>query len=106
MKTALVTGSSGFIGGRLVARLRSEDYWVRGADIVHPAFPHEARPNEFKLLDLRQFDNCLTVTRGLQEVYHLAADMGGIGYITAHHASIAHNDALMNLNMLEAARMS
>jgi len=62
--------------------------------------------HEFELLDLRRFDNCLIATRGVDEVYHLAADMGGIGYITAFHADIARNSAMINLHTLEAARLN
>src|SRR5919199_1698078 len=101
----LVSGAGGFIGYRLVKYLVDKGYWVRGVDIKPP----EYGPNmchEFELLDLRRFDNCLIATRGVDEVYHLAADMGGIGYITAFHAKIAHNSALINLHTLEAARLN
>jgi len=99
----LVTGAGGFIGHHLVKHLVDQGYWVRGVDIKHPEY--EASPaNEFELLDLRRFDNCLIATRDIDEVYHLAADMGGIGYITAYHADIAHNSAMINLHMIEAAR--
>ena len=75
-------------------------------DIKHPEF--EPSPaDEFELLDLRQFENCLIATRGgFDEVYHLAADMGGIGYITAIHADITRNNVLINVNMLEACRIN
>jgi nucleoside-diphosphate-sugar epimerase len=75
-------------------------------DIKHPEF--EPSPaDEFELLDLRKFENCLIATRGgFDEVYHLAADMGGIGYITAIHAGITRNNALMNAHMLEASRLN
>jgi GDP-D-mannose 3', 5'-epimerase len=78
-------------------------YWVRGVDIKPPEY-EPSDGHEFELLDLRRFDNCLIATRDIDEVYHLAADMGGIGYITAYHASIAHNSALINLHTLDAAR--
>jgi GDP-D-mannose 3', 5'-epimerase len=101
----LVTGAGGFIGHHLVKYLVDKGYWVRGVDIKYPEY--EVSPShEFQLLDLRRFDNCLIATRGINEVYHLAADMGGIGYITAYHASIAHNSAMINLHMLEAARIN
>ena len=75
----LVTGAGGFIGHHLVKHLVDQGYWVRGVDIKHPEY--EPSPShEFELLDLRRFDNCLIATRGIDEVYHLAADMGGIGY--------------------------
>lgn len=101
---AVVTGAGGFIGHHLVRYLVSRGYWVRAIDIRFPEFePSPAQ--EFELLDLRRFDNCLIAVRGAAEVYHLAADMGGIGYISSNHAEIARNNTLMNLNMLEAARI-
>jgi len=101
----LVTGAGGFIGHHLVKYLVNKGYWVRGVDIKHPEY--ELSPShEFELLDLRRFDNCLIATRGIDEVYHLAADMGGIGYISSFHADIARNSAMINLHMLEAARLN
>lgn len=105
-RKALVTGAGGFIGHHLVKYLKSKGYWVRGVDIKRPEF-EESAADEFELLDLRKFENCLIATRGgLDEVYHLAADMGGIGYITSVHADIARNDVLINTNMLEASRIN
>lgn len=101
----MVTGAGGFIGHHLVKYLVDKGYWVRGVDIKHPEY--EPSPSqEFELLDLRRFDNCLIATRDVDEVYHLAADMGGIGYITAYHADIARNSAMINMHMLEAARIN
>jgi nucleoside-diphosphate-sugar epimerase len=89
----------------LVKYLVNKGYWVRGVDIKHPEY--EPSPShEFELLDLRRFDNCLIATRDIDEVYHLAADMGGIGYITTYHADIARNSAMINIHMLEAARLN
>lgn len=101
----LVTGAGGFIGHHLVNFLKEKGYWVRGVDIKQPEF-EPTRADEFELLDLRRWDNCLLATRGIDHVYHLAADMGGIGYITAYHADIARNDTLINTHMLEAARLN
>jgi len=101
----LVTGAGGFIGHHLTKYLVGQGYWVRGADIKKPEYEATAA-DEFELLDLRRFDNCLIATRGVEEVYHLAADMGGIGYITAFHAGIARNDTMINTHMLEAARIN
>jgi len=104
-KRILVTGAGGFIGHHLVNRLKEAGDWVRGVDIRAPEY-EATRADEFELLDLRKYDNCLTAARGqLHQVYNLAADMGGIGYITAAHAEIAKNNVLINAHMLEAARL-
>jgi GDP-D-mannose 3',5'-epimerase len=102
---ALVTGAGGFIGHHLVKYLVNKGYQVRGVDVKYPEY-EPSSAHEFELLDLRRFDNCLVATRGIGEVYHLAADMGGIGYITTSHAKIASNSAMINLHMLEAARLN
>jgi GDP-D-mannose 3', 5'-epimerase len=99
----LVAGAAGFIGSHLVKSLRQRGYHVRGADIREPEFgPLEV--DEFHLLDLRDFEGCLAATDGVSEVYQLAADMGGMGYISSHHSRILRNNALINLHMIEAAR--
>jgi GDP-D-mannose 3', 5'-epimerase len=99
----LVTGAGGFIGHHLVSYLRERGYWVRGVYLKAPEFaPSEA--HEFRLLDLRRAENCAAATRGIDEVYALAADMGGMGYISAHHAQILFNNSMINLQTLEAAR--
>ncbi len=104
-RTALVTGAGGFIGHHLVKYLIGRGYWVRGVDIKKPEYePSDAQ--EFEVRDLRTWENCQQATRDVDEVYHLAADMGGIGYITANHADIARNDTMINVHMLEAARQS
>ena len=101
----LVTGAGGFIGHHLVKRLVSEGHWVRGVDLKEPEY-ETSRADEFERLDLRKFDNCLLATRGrIDQVYNLAADMGGIGFISANHADIARNNTLINVHMLEASRL-
>ena len=101
----LVTGAGGFIGHHMVKYLVGRGYWVRGVDIKMPEY--EPSPaHEFDVLDLRRWDNCLQAARSIDHVYHLAADMGGIGYITAYHAELARNNVLMNAHMLDAARLN
>jgi GDP-D-mannose 3', 5'-epimerase len=99
----LVTGAGGFIGHHLVTYLKQKGYWVRGTDIKYPEF-RASTADEFDLLDLRRHDSCLRATRGVNEVYALAADMGGMGFISCNHARILHNNSLINLKTLEAAR--
>jgi nucleoside-diphosphate-sugar epimerase len=86
----------------MVRYLKDQGYWVRGVDIKMPEY-EDSPADEFELLDLREWDNCLQATRGIDEVYQLAADMGGIGYITRNHAVVARNNVLINAHMLEAA---
>ena len=100
----LVTGAGGFIGHHLINRLKAEGHWVRAVDVKCPEYQASAA-DEFEIRDLRKWEECLTATRGsIDEVYNLAADMGGIGYITMFHADIARNNTLINAHMLEAAR--
>jgi nucleoside-diphosphate-sugar epimerase len=101
----LITGGGGFIGHHLVRYLVEQGYWVRAADLHQPEFEPTAA-HEFATVDLRRWDDCLLATRGVEEVYHLAADMGGIGYISAFHADVARNNVLINAHTLEAARQN
>jgi GDP-D-mannose 3', 5'-epimerase len=99
----LVTGAGGFIGHHLVTFLKERGFWVRGVDIKLPEFSM-SNADEFELLDLRRWDNCLQATRNVDQVYALAADMGGMGYISFNNAIILRNNALINFHTLEAAR--
>ena len=101
----VVSGAGGFIGHHLIKRLKAEGHWVRGVDIKHPDYEASAA-DEFQVADLRHFESCLQTVAGMDEVYQLAADMGGIGYISAHHALLTRNNTLINSHMLEAARLA
>ena len=101
----LVTGAGGFIGHHLVTFLKRHGYWVRGVDLKYPEYGG-TDADEFEVLDLRCWDDCLQATRGVEAVYALAADMGGMGFISAHHAQILRNNSLINLHQLEAARVN
>ena len=107
MKRALVCGAGGFIGGHLVKKLKREGYWVRGVDIKEHEFA-ETQADEFRLLDLREPHNCweaLNLGNGetFDEVYQLAADMGGMGFIHTAECDIMRNSALINNHMIDAA---
>ncbi len=101
----LVTGAGGFIGHHLVTYLKDKGYWVRGVDIKHPEFSN-SNADEFEILDLRRWANCLQATRGIEEVYALAADMGGMGFIAFNHSQILSNNSLINLHTIEAVRLN
>jgi GDP-D-mannose 3',5'-epimerase len=101
-KKAVVGGAGGFIGHHMVRYLKDQGYWVRGVDIKTPEY-EESPADEFLVADLREWEQCRRATRGVDEVYQLAADMGGIGYITGNHAVVARNNVLINAHMLEAA---
>jgi nucleoside-diphosphate-sugar epimerase len=105
MERLLVTGAGGFIGHHLVTSLKERGYWVRGVDLKFPEFS-EVDADEFKILDLRRWENCLEATEGVDHVYALAADMGGMGFISQNHATILRNNALINLHTLDAARIN
>jgi nucleoside-diphosphate-sugar epimerase len=101
----LVTGAGGFIGHHLVKRLKADGHWVRGVDIKYPEYEKSAA-DDFQILDLRLWENCLTATRDIDQVYNLAADMGGIGYITSFLADISKNNILINAHMLDASKQN
>ena len=104
MSTALVCGGGGFVGSHLVTRLKSEGYWVRSVDLKYPEYaPTQA--DDFVIGDLRDPEICRhVVDRAFDDVYQLAADMGGAGFVFTgeNDADIMHNSALINLNMLDA----
>lgn len=102
-RTVLVTGAGGFIGHHLVTFLKKRDYWVRGVDLKTPEYS-ASDADEFEILDLRRWPDALEATRGVDEVYALAADMGGMGFISSNHARILHNNVLISTHTLEAAR--
>jgi len=106
-KKALVCGAGGFIGGHLVNRLKSEGYWVRGVDLKENEYDN-CPADEFIIGDLRDPVFTNRVVNGVDEVYQLAADMGGAGYIFTgdHDADVMHNSAMCNLNVLEAMRQN
>jgi len=105
MTPVLVCGAGGFIGSHLVTRLKTEGFYVRGVDLKYPEFSRTTA-DEFIIGDLRDQQVAAAAVQGIQEVYQLAADMGGAGYIFTgeHDAVVMHNSATINLNMLEAGR--
>jgi nucleoside-diphosphate-sugar epimerase len=105
MRRALVNGAGGFIGSHLVSRLRSEGFWVRGVDLKYPEFS-KTEVDEFVIGDLRDCSVAARAVEGVEDVYQLAADMGGAGYIFTgeHDACVMHNSATINLNTVEAGR--
>jgi len=104
-RKVVVTGAGGFIGHHLVTQLKQQGFWVRGVDLKYPEYsPTDA--DEFLIADLRRWDACLAATRDAEDVYALAADMGGMGFISAHHAEILHNNILISTHTMEAARQN
>src|SRR5205085_8700605 len=101
----LVTGAGGFIGHHLTKYLVDRGYWVRGVDIKEPEY-EPTSADEFEILDLSKEDNCLKATRGVEEVYGLAANMGGIGFIETNKAVIVRDNTLINMHAIEAARQN
>lgn len=105
MEKVVVTGAGGFIGHHLVTFLKKHGYWVRGVDLKHPEY-NKSDADEFLILDLRDKENAARATADMDHVYALAADMGGMGYISSHNAIILYNNAAINLNTLETARLN
>lgn len=105
VRRVLVTGAGGFIGHHLVSYLKERGYWVRGVDIKLPEYS-DVDADEFELLDLRRWDDCLRATRAVDDVYALAADMGGMGFISENHGTILRNNALINIHTMDAARIN
>jgi nucleoside-diphosphate-sugar epimerase len=105
MKKVLVTGAGGFIGHHLTSYLVDRGYWVRGVDLKYPEY-EATRAQEFEIADLRRWDACLVATQGVDEVYALAANMGGIGFIHSHKAEISRDNVLINVHTLDAARIN
>jgi nucleoside-diphosphate-sugar epimerase len=101
----LITGAGGFIGHHLVKYLVERGYWVRGVDIKEAEY-EPTHAHEFQLLDLRLWDNCLKATAGVEEVYGLAANMGGIGFIENNKAVIVRDSTLINMHTIEAAHQN
>lgn len=99
----LVTGAGGFIGSHMAKRLYKEGYFVRAVDIMWNGYMPEPYYTEKMTLDLRRYENCLKATKGIDYVFHFAADMGGIGYITKVRADVMWNNVIINANMLKAS---
>ena len=102
---ALVTGAGGFIGHHLTTLLKQRGYWVRGVDLKYPEFG-DTRADEFEIRDLRRWGETLAATQKVDQVYNLAANMGGIGFIEHNKAVIMHDNVLINTHMIEAARQN
>ena len=103
MERILITGGGGFIGSHLARHLYSQGYFVRVADVKYDDYIEEKHCSERLELDLRILQDCLKATEGIDKVYNLAANMGGIGFITSVFADIMHDNVLINTHMLEAA---
>jgi GDP-D-mannose 3',5'-epimerase len=106
LERILITGGGGFIGSHLARYLLQEGNFVRIVDMNFPDYIKEKYYSEKLKLDLRNWENCLVVTRGIDKVYNLAANMGGIGFITAVGAEVMHDNVLINAHMLEASRQN
>lgn len=106
MKRVLVTGAAGFIGSHLCNYLQERGYWVRGVDVKEPPFGNVEPDDARWACDLRDFQHALDATVGVDEVYALAASMGGMGYIAHNHSLILRDNARINLNTAESAQLA
>jgi nucleoside-diphosphate-sugar epimerase len=106
MERILVTGGGGFVGSHLAKHLYTQGNFVRAVDMKFDDYIKENYCNEKLKMDLRIWENCLTVMKGIDKVYNLAANMGGIGFITAVGAQVMHDNVLINTYVLEAARQN
>ena len=104
-KKVVVTGSGGFIGSHLVKYLKKKGLFVIGVDLKMPKWS-DSKADQFFIKDLRDYKNCLEVTKGVDEVYNLAADMGGMGFITTENCRILRNNSLININTIEASKVN
>jgi GDP-D-mannose 3',5'-epimerase len=102
----LVTGAGGFIGHHLVNYLKTEGYWVRGVDTKYNKYNGKTTADDFMLVSMADMDNALVATNGIDEVYGLAADMGGMGFISFNHSKILYNNTNINFNTLEASKQN
>lgn len=102
-----ITGAGGFIASHIARRLKSEGHYIIASDWKkNEHMPEDMFCHEFHLVDLRVMDNCLKVTQGVDHVFNLAADMGGMGFIQSNHSVIMYNNTMISFNMLEASRIS
>jgi len=102
-----ITGAGGFIASHIARRLKSEGHYIVASDWKkNEHMSEDMFCDEFHLVDLRVMDNCLAVTKGVQHVFNLAADMGGMGFIQSNHSVIMYNNTMISFNMLEAARIN
>jgi GDP-D-mannose 3',5'-epimerase len=106
LEKVLVTGGGGFVGGHLARKLYLQGNYVRVVDVKFDEYIQERYFSEKLKMDLRVWDNCLAATKGVEKVYNLAANMGGIGFITDVGAEVMHDNVLINTHMLEASRQN
>lgn len=102
-----ITGAGGFIASHIARRLKTEGHYIIASDWKkNEHMPEDMFCHEFHLVDLRVMDNCLKVTKNVDHVFNMAADMGGMGFIQSNHSVIMYNNTMISFNMLEAARIT